>query len=259
MAIEYKNIPLRDKKIKFTIQLEDINGITGNNRFDILDFLLFKRREGEIFYNKEKIKPEEKKKFVSYVEEFAFSKYFQNKVIEAMYYELRRKGIDLKDPKKKILESLKIVGLPSSILERNLKFLSSSEKALLRISIGLLSNPEILIIEEPFEEIDKQNLQKVLLLFRRMTDQYNKTIIIISNDMDSIYQYTDHCIILQENKVVLEGYTREVLRKSDVLKKNGMKVPEMIEFTELANKKEKGKIDYHRDIRDIIKDIYKHV
>ena len=45
----------------------------------------------------------------------------------------------------------------------------------------------------------------------------------------------------------------------DYIKRNGYKVPEIVQFTYKAIKKKKVKIDYHKDIRDIIKDIYKHV
>ena len=43
------------------------------------------------------------------------------------------------------------------------------------------------------------------------------------------------------------------------MKRNKIDIPEIIEFTYLAKKQKNVKIDYHKDIRDIIKDIYKHV
>ena len=43
------------------------------------------------------------------------------------------------------------------------------------------------------------------------------------------------------------------------MKKNRVNIPEIVEFTYQAKKEKKAKIDYHRDIRDLIKDIYKHV
>ena len=42
------------------------------------------------------------------------------------------------------------------------------------------------------------------------------------------------------------------------LEKNNIEVPEIVQITYLAKKKD-VRIDYHKDIRDIIKDIYKHV
>ena len=66
-------------------------------------------------------------------------------------------------------------------------------------------------------------------------------------------------IFIKNNQVVLEGKTTEVYQKVEVLKKQKLSIPEIIEFTYLAKKKKEVKIDYHKDIRDIIKDIYKHV
>ena len=45
----------------------------------------------------------------------------------------------------------------------------------------------------------------------------------------------------------------------DILESNGIKVPTLIEITDLAKKNKNIKLFYHTDVRDIIKDIYKHV
>ena len=44
-----------------------------------------------------------------------------------------------------------------------------------------------------------------------------------------------------------------------MLRKSTFDIPDIVEFTHKAKKTKKVKIDYHKDIRDIIKDIYKHV
>jgi hypothetical protein len=59
--------------------------------------------------------------------------------------------------------------------------------------------------------------------------------------------------------ILIEGNTKEVYEKVDFLKENRIPLPEIVEFTYSAKKQKKAKIDYHRDIRDLIKDIYKHV
>ena len=51
----------------------------------------------------------------------------------------------------------------------------------------------------------------------------------------------------------------DILTNIDFLNKNKIDIPDIVEITYLAYKKKKIKIDYHKDIRDIIKDIYKHV
>ena len=179
-------------------------------------------------------------------------------IYELMYEEIRRKTIKLRDPNKKINDAVKIVGLDKEILLRSIDTLSTSEKKLVQIAISLLSNPELLILEEPFKYLDKNNTKKVLLLMQRIKDQYKKTIVIASNDSEVLYSYTKHIIFINKD-IIVEKNTKDFYTDIDFLNENKITIPQIVQFTYLAKKTKKVKIDYHNDIRDIIKDIYKHV
>ena len=60
-------------------------------------------------------------------------------------------------------------------------------------------------------------------------------------------------------EILVEGDTKDIFQRVDFLSRNKINIPEIVEFTYLAKKKKNVSIDYHSDIRDIIKDIYKHV
>ena len=64
---------------------------------------------------------------------------------------------------------------------------------------------------------------------------------------------------VKNNEIVLSGKTEEEYLNIEFLKKNKFEIPDIVEFTHLAKKKKQVKIDYHKDIRDIIKDIYNHI
>ena len=66
-------------------------------------------------------------------------------------------------------------------------------------------------------------------------------------------------IFVKNNKVLLEGKTDEVYQRVNYLQRNGFDIPDIVLFTYLARKKKNVNISYHKDIRDIIKDIYKHI
>ena len=142
--------------------------------------------------------------------------------------------------------------------QRDLITLSSSEKRLIELSISLLSNPELIIVEEPFLGLDFKKEKEIYSLYQKMKEKYKKTIVFISDDTTMLYKYTDNMIITKNNKIIVEDTTSNVFQRVDFLKKNSIEVPEIVLITYLAKKKE-IKIDYHKDIRDIIKDIYKHV
>ena len=197
-------------------------------------------------------------KRISIIREDFESISFKSTIYEYMNYEIENKNIVLKNDLKKINDSLKIVGLNKLSLDRNINTLSESEKKLLQLAIALLSNPEVLIFEEPFNLLDLKNEKKLVLLLRKIKEKYDKTIIFISPNSNLLYKYTDY-LIVYDDKLLREGKTSTILEDVEFLKRNSLSVPEIVEFTYLAKKKYNVKIDYHSDIRDIIKDIYKHV
>lgn len=195
---------------------------------------------------------------VGVVKEDYLSSNFLNKVYEWMYYEIRRKRLILKNPKKKINDSLKIVGLDTTYLNRNINSLSSSEKILIILAISLLSNPDIIVLINLFKYLDKTKEKVLIMLLEKIKDQYNKTIVLINDDSEILYKYTSN-LIIKKNNLFIEDETNKLFQRVDFLHKNNIKVPEIIELTHLIKKKKKIKLEYHKDVRDILKDIYKHV
>lgn len=195
---------------------------------------------------------------VGIVREEYLSTNFLIKVYEYMYYEIRRKRLILKNPKKKINDSLRIVGLDTTYLNRNINSLSSSERMLIILAINLLSNPDIIILINLFKYLDKTREKDLIMLLEKIKDQYNKTIVLINDDSEIMYKYTKY-LIIKKNNLFIEDETDKLFKRVDFLHKNNIKVPEIIELTHLIKKKKKIKLEYHKDVRDILKDIYKHV
>ena len=53
--------------------------------------------------------------------------------------------------------------------------------------------------------------------------------------------------------------TNDFFKDIDYLKENKIDVPDSVEFIYLVEKKKEIKLTYYKDVRDILKDIYKHV
>lgn len=254
---------LKEKGLGFTIKDKEINGITGTHKEEVVSQVNLKKKEkAKVFINKEVISSKERnhwKKCIYVIEEDMSLLEYQQKVYERMYLEIQRRRLTLKDPKKKILDSLAIVDLDMDVLTKNINDLSSSERKRLQIGMALMNNPELMILIEPFQKLDKNNERKIMLFLQKIIELYDKTIVIVSDNPDKLYQYTSHMIIEKNHEILIEGKTKEIYSKVDFLKKNRIAIPEIVEFTYLAQKKKKAKIEFHRDIRDLIKDIYKHV
>ena len=261
MELKFINYQHHEKALSFDIISGRIYGITGTNIEEILDIIALKKlNKGQLTIDSTKINKDninDYRKKISFINKEY--KTHCDKVINAMNNYIIRNNLIIKDPDKKIKDSLKIVGLSEEILNRDIKNLSSSEKKQLQLSISLLSNPEIIILNEPFKCLDKQTEKNFIMLLQRLKDQFKKTIIIATDDSNKLYQNTTDMIFIKNDDIFLTGLTNEVYLRVDYLKRNKFEIPDIVEFTYIAKKKKEVKIDYHKDVRDIIKDIYKHI
>lgn len=251
---------ISDKNLSFHLEEKKINGITGNQLNQVEDLILFNSKD--ILVNRKKIEGKDKyriQKEIEEIEEYLeIDNYYKN-IYDWLWNQIKKKELYPKDIVKKIKDSVKIVGLEEEILERGLLECSNSEKKLLQLSCALLSNPEIIILKEPFKSLDMMNQKVLKNLLTKFVDKYHKLIIIISNNANCLYEMTNHLIIVKKNKIIIEGDTSKVYEEGTLLKKNKIDLPEIVEITYLARTNKNIKIDYHKDVRDIIKDIYKHV
>ena len=263
MEIKLENLKLNDWELNTTLSSEDIIGITGPEYEEVLEILSLKEiAEGQIIINKETITKENQYDYykkISLVQKDFKKINYLNTIKEHMDFIINYYHLQIKNIEKKEKDSLKIVGLESSLLDRNITSLSKSEQKKVQIAISLLSNPEIMILDEPFKSLDNKSRKKIMMILTKLKEQYHKIIIIGSNNADILYQYTTKMLFVKNKRIFLEGSTQELYERVDYLKRNGYKIPEIVLFTYKAIKKKKVKLEYHKDIRDIIKDIYKHV
>ena len=159
---------------------------------------------------------------------------------------IRSYNLEIKNELKKIKDSLKLSFLNHLDINRYINTLSTSEKTLLTLSISLIFNPEIIILEDAYLGLDRKNTMKLNILFNKLIDDYNIKIILIDKDINKLYKYTNH--IYYNNKLV----KNKDLYLEDVDE-------ETISFIKKVKDMKNIKLTYYKDVRDIIKDIYKSI
>lgn len=200
------------------------------------------------------------KRKISIIETYITDDDFDLTVYEYMKYRIFSEILDIKDYRKKIRDSLKIVGLNEIYLDKKISKLSKIEKQWINFSIGLFSNPDVIVLNRFFHSLDIANTKKILRLLQQLVEQYNKIVIIYTNDAEVIYKFTSNTIVVNDGNILVEGLTDSIFQENiDVLLKNNIQVPKTIEFSHLVNTKKDVKLGCFRDIRDLIKDIYKKV
>ena len=249
------------KEQSFQIKENCINGLSGSQLENLINIVSLKQKEKIKINHKDLTKKEmiEYKKSIQVIKRRQEYNNYYKSIYDWFYQTLEENNILPKNIDKKIMDAIKIIGLKEDILNQGLLEISESEGKLLQIANALLMNPNIIILEEPFIVLDLNEQKKIIRLLQKLTEKYNKTVIIISNDANMLYLYTDYLILFKNQKKLIEGKTTDVYTKVDVLKKHHIKIPEIVEFSYMVREHKNVKIDYYKDVRDIIKDIYKHV
>lgn len=160
---------------------------------------------------------------------------------------------------KRILDSLKMAGLNSSYINRNIYSLSYSEqkKALFALSISI--NPQCIILDEPFEGLDKSTIDNIIKIIRLMKIKYKKTVIIFSKDADIMHRICDEIVLIKKGELIGIGDSYSIFSDNKLMKLCDLSVPKVIKFSQIVKKKKHKDIGYRKDIDDLIKDIYRFV
>jgi ABC-type multidrug transport system ATPase subunit len=145
--------------------------------------------------------------------------------------------------------------LDKDFLNKQVNELSHSELKLLKYFMLINSNKKIIVIDEPFIDLDYQNKKKIIVLLKNMV-KANRTIIIGSNDSNIIYSLCKKILLINDKDCYYGDIN--ILEKKKILKKYNIHEPDIVEFVNLVKDK-KIKLKYSNDIRDLIKDVYRNV
>lgn len=262
VGYRYKNKKILDH-INLKIKDNHIIGITGKYKTLLCEMIsaqIFNYtgiiRIGKLIINKENLKKIRRE--VAFIQQDSQKQFLTEKVKEEILFLVSCIDYQPKNLDKRIEQSFMMVGLDSSFLDRKIKSLSSGEKKQLQIAISLIHNPNIIILDEPFIELDYLNRRRLSKLLKVLRERYHKTIIISSNDSNLLYEMTEDMVILKKGRILVSGKTIEVYQDINLLAENDIEMPNLVQFTVLSKQKN-VKLAFHKDIRDLIKDVYKHV
>ncbi|ASJ06747.1 energy-coupling factor ABC transporter ATP-binding protein [Thermococcus pacificus] len=139
-------------------------------------------------------------------------------------YNLGLRGEELR---KRVLNALELVGMVE-YLNRDTKELSFGEKKRIAIATVLAIEPEIIVFDEPFANLDFRGKKLMRELILGLKNQ-GKTVILASHEAEYL-SLCDRIALMDGGRIVTVGTPKEVLGNPDLLREHNLDVPPLAEL-----------------------------
>ena len=135
----------------------------------------------------------------------------ENILVESVW--LRR---DLKELEERALELLREFGIPESLTNQLVSKLSGGQQKLVDIARALMSDPELLLLDEPLAGVHAIIKERIINIVRKLVDE-GKTVLFVSHDIPSIVRVASEVVFMDSGTIVVRGEPQEVLKHESVV------------------------------------------
>ena len=103
-----------------------------------------------------------------------------------------------------------------ALLARAPSTLSGGETQRVAIARALLSNPRLLLLDEPLAALDANRRNEILLAIERLRDALHLPIVFVSHAVGEVTRLADTMVIIAEGKVLAAGGVEAVMNRLDL-------------------------------------------
>ena len=107
-------------------------------------------------------------------------------------------NLSKKERKERSIFSLEVVGLGDRI-HHYPKQLSGGQEQRVAIARAIVSDPTILVADEPTGDLDKVSAEEILKLLERLNTEFKKTIVMVTHDHGRPSGHTNHATSTKAN------------------------------------------------------------
>ena len=237
-----KDIDLNVEEGSYTV----IIGKTGSGKSTLIEHIngLLLPTQGEVLVNnvlitnpkskKEKRELAKKLKVlrqdVAVLFQFSEQQLFETSVLKDIIFAPLNYGISEERAISKAKELIKLVGLDESYLDKSPFELSGGEMRKVALCGVLALEPKVLILDEPTVALDYKSREEIMTMVKKLKDELNMTIVLISHNMNYVLEYADKVFVLKNGKINFEGTVEELFEDKQLLKENSLEQPELLKF-----------------------------
>lgn len=105
----------------------------------------------------------------------------------------------------------------NDILDCRISCLSGGEKAAVSIASAMIDNADVLILDEPFAQLDPKAVLSVSSMLKRINTELGVTVIMASHTSAEVIDFCDRLIVLKSGRCICNTSVREALKDDSLL------------------------------------------
>ena len=114
------------------------------------------------------------------------------------------------DVRARVMELLKLVGLPEEFADRRPGQLSGGQKQRVCIARALAAEPEVIICDEPTSALDPLVAEEVLKLLKNLQDTLGLAYVFITHDLGTVRRIAHRTAVMLKGEIIAQGPTAAI-------------------------------------------------
>jgi D-methionine transport system ATP-binding protein len=132
------------------------------------------------------------------------------KVREALAYPLTLQSLSTDEIRQRVVTVSEELEIPTEWFDKTELQLSAGQKQIVSIARGLITQPQILLLDEPIANLDFTTAERILTRITHMTRSRQMGVIIVNHQLELAARFSDRLLYLQDGKLLLDQASRLV-------------------------------------------------
>lgn len=125
---------------------------------------------------------------------------------------LRFRGVPAAEARRRARRWLERLGI-GDLADRRARTLSGGERQRLALARALVTEPEVLLLDEPFSSLDAPTRAALITDLRQLLSSLAITAVVVSHDFAEVFLLAERVVVLVDGQVRQEGSPREVFSR----------------------------------------------
>ncbi len=163
---------------------------------------------------------------------------FADTVLDDVCFGLKNFGVADKTEREEMAKkAIEIVGLNFDTVKNKSPFdLSGGEKRRVALAGVLAMNPQLLVLDEPTAGLDPKGKKEILSIVSSLNKQQNVTVVMVSHDMNEVYENADRIVVFSDGKIAYDAAPRELFRNEEDIVSMNLEIPHMAKFVNVLER-----------------------